>query len=263
MASPERFGYEWHKYNSIDPNYELQFRRWIGPLAESDFRGKKILDAGAGMGRNSYWALQWGASSIVAFDFDERSVAAARRNLAECGRVTVLFKSIYDLNWEDEFDLAFSIGVIHHLDEPQKAIQNIARALKPGGQLLIWVYSKEGNKWLLRFIDPIRRHLTSRLPVPLVHALSYFLSIPLWAFVKIFHGPTPYLAQLSRFRFAHMHSIVFDQLIPRVANYWTREEALELLNIAELQDVRIHRPENLMGWTVIAVKRHKPQIYKM
>src|SRR5437879_4771872 len=106
MASAERFGYEWQKYNSIDPNYALQFRRWVGPLAENDFHGKRILDAGAGMGRNSYWALKWGAGSVVAFDFDERCVAAARRNLAGYARAKVLFKSIYDLNWENEFDLA-------------------------------------------------------------------------------------------------------------------------------------------------------------
>ncbi len=121
MSSEERFGYEWDKYSAIDPNYQLQFRRWVAPLTPPDFQDKTVLDAGCGMGRNSYWALRWGAEAVTAFDFDERSVRAARKNLQEFGdRARVIYKSIYDPQGEDEFDLVFSIGVIHHLEDLEK-----------------------------------------------------------------------------------------------------------------------------------------------
>ena len=60
MASEDRFGYEWDKYSDIYPDYEQQFLNWISPLDSEDFIGKDILDAGCGMGRNSYYALQYG-----------------------------------------------------------------------------------------------------------------------------------------------------------------------------------------------------------
>src|SRR3989338_4637337 len=111
MASSERFGYEWQKYPALTPDYEEQFRAWISPLGQEDFVGKSFLDAGCGMGRNSYWPLEWGAAKAVAFDFDRRSVDAASRNLSAFPQAQVMFKSIYDISWSSEFDVAFSIGV--------------------------------------------------------------------------------------------------------------------------------------------------------
>ena len=39
-------------------------------------------------------------------------------------------ESVYDLPFEDRFDLAFSIGVIHHLEHPERALEKMARALE-------------------------------------------------------------------------------------------------------------------------------------
>jgi len=255
MGSTERFGFEWQKYCQMDPNYKIQFEQWIYPLTEEDFKNKKVLDAGCGMGRNSYWAKKWGAKEVVAFDYDECSVKAARQTLREFNDVKVEFKSIYNIGWKNEFDIVFSIGVIHHLGDPQKAIKNLVQALKPGGKILIHVYSYEGNEWILRFVNPIRQCVTSKLPVGVVHFISYFASIPLWAFTKIFGGHGSYLKQLSSFKFWHVHSIVFDQLIPRIANYWRKEEARDLLtSFNNLKDIQIHYVNN-NSWTVLAKKK--------
>lgn len=254
MASENRFGFEWNLYSELDPQYELQFKNWVAPLGSADFNEKEILDAGCGMGRNSFWALKWGAKEVTAFDFDERSVAAARNNLKEFPNSQVVFKSIYNIDWHEKFDIAFSIGVIHHLEDPVWALKNMVNALKSGGRLLIWVYSYEGNEWIPRFVDPIRKHITSKLPVPIVHWLAYFCSIPLWLAIKIFRGPTPYLRQLSTFKFWHVHSIVFDQLIPTVANYWKKEEVVALFKQLPVENIQINHPPNGSGWTAIAVK---------
>lgn len=254
MSSEERFGYEWNKYSHLDKNYEAQFKNWVYPLTAEDFRNKKILDAGCGMGRNSYWSLKWGAKAVVAFDHDHRSVAVAQKNLKEFRNVEILYKNIYEITWENEFDLVFSIGVIHHLEKPKEALKSLVRALKPGGILLIWVYSYEGNEWIVKYINPIRKHFTSHLPLFIVHKISYFFSLPLWLFVKIFKGPTNYLKQLSTFKFWHIHSIVFDQLIPKIANYWRKEEVLRLVKDLNLQEININQPLNKCGWTLIGRK---------
>lgn len=252
MASSERFGYEWHRYSAMHPNYERQFRNWIGPLGPEDFSHKQVLDAGCGMGRNSYWPAKYGAERVVAFDMDERSLEAARRTLEPFPHASVVSASVYDIKWEGEFDIAFSIGVIHHLKDPVLALKNMRRAVKKGGTVLVWVYSYEGNEWIVRFVDPVRKNITSRLPLWLVHALSYIPSVPLWFFAKLFRGPTGYLKQISTFDFWHVHSIVFDQLIPEVANYWKKSEVERLFSECGFESVTIHEPSNKSGWTIVA-----------
>ncbi len=255
MASQERFGFEWNKYSELDPNYERQFKFWVNPLTENDFKNGDVLDAGCGMGRNSFWSLKWGAAKVMAFDFDRRSVSHAEKNLSSFTNAEVLFKSIYEIDWQNEFDVVFSIGVIHHLNDPRLAVSNLVRAAKPGATILLWVYSYEGNGWIVKYINPIRKYFTSKMPVGLVHILAYFFSVPLWIFVKIFRGPTQYFKQLAEFKFWHLHSIVFDQLIPEVANYWTKDEARDLFSGLNLESVQVFRPPNDCGWTVVAKKQ--------
>lgn len=238
----------------MDERYEAQFRNWTYPLTADDFRGKKILDAGCGMGRNSYWPLVWGAREAVAFDYDVRSVERAKKTLAAFPAARVEYRSIYEIPWQNEFDVVFSIGVIHHLTDPKKALRNLVAALTPGGRLLIWVYSFEGNEWIVRYVDPVRKYLTSKLPLPLVHFLSYGCSVPLFIFVKLLRGPSAYLRQLSTFKFWHVHSIVFDQLIPEVTNYWSKGEVTNLAKHIGLSEVEVHAPPNKLGWILLGRK---------
>ena len=254
MSSEHRFGYEWDKYAHMSENYEHQFKNWTAPIPQADWKGKDVLDAGCGMGRNSVWPMRYGAHSITAFDFDERSVARAKETLYDVPSANVCFKSIYDIDWDAQFDIAFSIGVIHHLRDPKLAVANMVRALRPNGKLLVWVYSYEGNEWIVRFVDPIRIHVTSKLPPAVVHALSYFCSIPLFLLVKLYTGENGYLKQLATFEFWHVHSIVFDQLIPDIANYWKKEEVRELVAGLPLSEVVVTAPANGSGWILTATK---------
>src|ERR1700726_4742345 len=61
-GSPDRFGYEWHRYAEMRPEYEEQFRNWTVHLGPEDWRGKFFLDVGCGTGRNSYWPMTYGAA---------------------------------------------------------------------------------------------------------------------------------------------------------------------------------------------------------
>ena len=252
MSSSERFGYEWDKYSSLSEykkNYRDQFLNWTFPLREEFYKGKKVLDAGCGMGRNAYWPLLWRASSLTAFEKDERSVTRAKENLKEFAHAKTEIRDIYDLPWRDEFDFAFSIGVIHHLKDPKRALTEIKKALRPGGEVLLWVYGSAGFEGILRILNPVRRYFTSKLPLPLLHALTYCVSIPFYyIFLKIFRPKKAYFRELSQFSFSHVHSIIFDQLLPDVANYYTEAEARNLLS--EFEGVTVTVPPNKNGWIV-------------
>ena len=139
-GSPDRFGYSWSIYSEILAEHREQFMRWTAALPHDVWKGAQILDAGCGIGRNTHWAMLEGAAGGVAFDIDDRSLAAARKNLTPYPTIEVRNHSIYDIPEENVFDVAFSIGVIHHLAEPEAALRQLTRAVKPGGYVLIWVY---------------------------------------------------------------------------------------------------------------------------
>jgi SAM-dependent methyltransferase len=238
-GSPERFGYEWHTYAAILPEYEEQFRRWLPFFAPDDWRGKRFLDVGCGMGRNSVWPIRYGAASGIAVDIDERSLAAARRNLESYSNMEVCKYSAYQLPWCDDFDIAFSIGVIHHLEFPERALDAMVRSTRPNGYVAIWVYGRENNGWLLWLLNPTRKILFSRLPIGLVHLISIFPAAVLWVALRTSLNRTAYFRLLRSFSFQHLRSIVFDQMLPRIANYWSKSEVESLMRDSGLKDIEL------------------------
>lgn len=254
LGSPERFGYSWDRFRELTPEQERQFRLWTAHLAPDDWKGKRFLDAGCGAGRNSCWPMSYGAASCVAVDLDERSLEAARRNLGPFSSATVRRCSIYDLDYENEFDIAFSIGVVHHLDNPSLAVRKLAQAAKPGGRVLIWVYGRENLGFYVNVLDPARKLFFSWMPLWLVRLLAYVPTAALWLLLKLGITPLAYLKLLKDFPFRHLHHIVFDQMLPRIANYWTREESTALLSAAGLKDVKAEWV-NQVSWSVIGTKR--------
>lgn len=253
-GSPDRFGYSWAIFHQILPQHREQFLRWTAAIPRESWRDARFLDAGCGIGRNSYWAMQESAASGVAYDIDERSLAAARHNLQTLPAVEVRSHSIYEPVEDDAFDIVFSIGVIHHLDDPDLALRQMVRAAKPGGQVMIWVYGRENMGWLVRLFDPIRKGLFSRMPLGLVYHLSLYATLALWLALRLGLGQLEYYRLLRQLTFAHLRAIVFDQMIPRIAHYWPRETVQGLLEKAGLKDIRLVHV-NEMSWSAAG---HKP-----
>lgn len=252
-GSPERFGYEWREYADLRPEHEEQFRRWTEPLGVESWHGRFFLDVGCGMGRNSVWPVRYGAAGGVAIDVDDRSLDSARRTLAEFHTVTVRKQSAYDIEDRDRFDVAFSIGVIHHLEFPERALAAMVRAVKPGGQVAIWVYGLENNEWIVTLLDPLRKALFSRLPIGFVHFLSGIPAAVLWLLLRTGFGRVEYFRLIRSFGFRHLRSIIFDQMLPKIANYWSRDQVEMLMKGAGLTDIDI-RWVNQMSWAAAGTK---------
>jgi SAM-dependent methyltransferase len=254
LGSPNRFGFSWDRFNDLSAEQERQFQCWTAPLnPETDWRGKRFLDVGCGAGRNSYWPMTYGAAGGMAIDMDDRSLAAAQRNLRAFPSVKVDKQSAYDLNMYNEFDLTFSIGVIHHLAAPEKALRNMMVATKPGGKVLVWVYGYENMEFYVNVLDPLRKVLFSKMPLGFLRTCAHIPSAALWLLLRLGFTPIEYFRLLKTFPYVHLHHIIFDQMLPQIANYWTGDEVRCLMQDAGLEDIQLTWV-NQMSWSAIGTK---------
>lgn len=112
--------------------------------------GSRVLDLGCAEGATLYHLGS--PQGAVGVDLFEDKLAFARGRLEGCEFVKA---SAYELPFESaRFDHVIVRDVIHHLDEPDRAMVEIARVLSPGGRVDV--------------LEPCRNN-----PLILVHALSH------------------------------------------------------------------------------------------
>jgi ubiquinone/menaquinone biosynthesis C-methylase UbiE len=105
----------------------------LGLLDESWVVG----DLGCGTGQIAE-ALSAFVGRVVAVDDSPAMLAAARRRLAGRESVEVRGGALEALPIGDgELDAAVLFLVLHYLEEPERALAEVARVLKPGGRLLV------------------------------------------------------------------------------------------------------------------------------
>ena len=127
------------------------------------FEGASCLDAGCGGGRGSLFMAGHGAASVDAIDVSSRNVATAERNAAALGfsNIVATEGSIEQLPYETgSFDVVWCYGVVHHTANPDKCLSELARALKIGGRMVLFVYGTGGILWYVvyrarRFVDGV------------------------------------------------------------------------------------------------------------
>lgn len=254
----EAFGYEWTRYSELADRYRKQFTDWLRPVTPDFFRGKAVLEGGCGKGRHTALAAEFGARDVVALDLSD-AVDAAFANTRHLDNVHVVQADLNHPPVHAHFDYAFSIGVLHHLPEPEKGFSALVSRLKPGGAMSAWVYGREGNGWIVHGVTPVREHVTSHLPHALLDLLSAAVTVPLWLGTKMLYGPTQgsalgkklpyreYLSYIAPFPFREQRSIVFDHLVAPVAYYLTRGEFEAWYARAGLQGVVIEH-HNSNSW---------------
>jgi ubiquinone/menaquinone biosynthesis C-methylase UbiE len=109
---------------------------------------KKILDAGCGEGRFSRYFIE-NKANITSMDFSEEYIRLAKKNLKK-GRFVI--GSVTNLPFKDNsFDFIFSVDVLQHVPDLEKAIKEFFRVLRKGGALIIVDKNKFGlhKKYLI------------------------------------------------------------------------------------------------------------------
>ncbi|MFI5453869.1 MAG: class I SAM-dependent methyltransferase [Isosphaerales bacterium] len=169
------FGRQWNRYDVARPEEdEATFKVKTG-VSSSDLAGRLVLDAGCGGGRYTRLAGGYGAR-VIGVDLS----AAVTKAAALCAflpQVLILQADLLDLPLaEAAFDLVYSIGVLHHTPDPRRAFEEIARRVKPGGRLAVWMYRRNTppQEWLNSGLRGVTMHLSARMLEAICVALGAF-----------------------------------------------------------------------------------------
>jgi|SRR6185369_1473117 len=111
------------------------------------YKGKAVLCIGDGSGIDATEFARAGALVHV-IDLSEKAVDLTRKHFVEARTngpgmscdVGDARELPYDAGM---FDVAYSFGVVHHIDRASKAVSEIARVLKHGGEFIGMVYHRE------------------------------------------------------------------------------------------------------------------------
>lgn len=168
------FDYEWSSFSRVGtPELGRLFELYFDLVPASAFEASHVvIDVGCGAGRWAYEVARRGPR-VIAIDLGF-SVDIARKNTAALGRVGCVQADVHHLPLAPgTADWAYSLGVLHHVAEPRRALNEIVKSVRRGGHVLLYLYYALDNRGALyrlcfHLADFLRRAL-SRSPRPVVY----------------------------------------------------------------------------------------------
>ena len=254
------FGYEWTHFNNPEPSGSTNFNDYFEGFDLASLAGRTVLDAGCGMGRHARQTAAH-AGHVVAVDFSA-AIEQAARNTAARQNVTPVQADLTKLPLrENAFDFVYSLGVLHHIADTEGTLAGLARLVKPGGRMRIYLYWKRtGVIGALLSLVTAARLVTTRLPFPVLRALCWLLSVVLFALVIV---PYRLLASVgvglenwplfiyARYPFNVLYNDQFDRFSAPLEKRYSPDEVRALMASAGLTQVSV-RP--CFGWIADGTK---------
>jgi 2-polyprenyl-3-methyl-5-hydroxy-6-metoxy-1,4-benzoquinol methylase len=136
---------------------------------ESLLEKANIMEAGCGTGNTLIkLAESYSESTFTGVDMTTNSLKIARENAAQKGLKNIVFieENILNLDLSKKFNVLFCIGVLHHLEDMNKGLENLVKHIEDNGYLVLWLYGKYGrfrlnlNQFMLetlfKNVDPLK-----------------------------------------------------------------------------------------------------------
>jgi SAM-dependent methyltransferase len=261
------FGEQWTAYPDNSGYYgsSALFADVWGPLlAEITVRGRRIAEIAAGRGRYVNVLLDAGAEHVVAIEPSDAMQVVKANTAARADRITYLNVTGDRIPQDASLDYVFSIGVLHHIPAPLPVLVAARGALKPGGRFCAWLYGAEGNALYLAAVNTLRA-IATRVPNRLVVGMVWLLYWPLRAYIAAARRlPLPlrgYMTEvLGRLDHDKIRVVIYDQLRPSYARYYTREQVEHLFAAAGYTDIRLHHRHGY-SWSVCASNPGDPGVH--
>jgi ubiquinone/menaquinone biosynthesis C-methylase UbiE len=267
------FGKEWEKFNFIEERHDVslkeQFSRYFALIDENWLSNNvtEAADFGAGSGR---WTDQLLPKvkfihviepSLEAFKILESKFSGSDKiHLHNC---TIENSGIAD----NSLDFAMSLGVIHHIEDSQDALNKIFRTLKPAGVFLGYLYYRLDNKpYLYRLIwrlsDFIRKFISSMpfriksVTCDLIAILVYFPLARSSKIMNLIGLPTSNipLHQYADLPLYMMRNDSLDRFGTSLEKRYSQPEIIQMLLKAGAKEDSIKFSDQEPFWTFVAEK---------
>jgi SAM-dependent methyltransferase len=260
------FGFQWLCFSEMSTDFKENFLNYVYPAKADFFAGKLGLDAGCGFGRHIYNAALLSAR-MVGLDFSD-AIEASRRNTDMLKNVSLVKGDIFTPPFsENSFDFVYSIGVLHHLPEPERGFRTLLRLVKDGGSIFIWVYSD--TRKFTNFIIEVLRVFTTRIPLPILKIICFIFAILDYAVISIAKALSKIVSLkmflekvlfervkiYMRYPFQVIYADWFDRLSAPIRFYYNRSDLERWFKDAGLQNIIIS-PTGKYGWRAYGEKRN-------
>jgi len=253
------FGYQWTVFGRMVCDFRMNFLNYVHPLTSGDFAGRLGLDVGCGFGRHIFNAAGLGAE-MVGVDLS-RAIDVAARNTKELAGVHLIQADLYRLPLRPgTFDLVYSLGVLHHLPDPQGGFEAIVQQAKPNGHVAVWLYST--SRRFTNIALEAARFVARRLPLPVLKGLAYLAAAIDWGGFILPYKCASRLPGLGRivdrltlsrvkiysaYPFQVAAADWFDRLSAPIRYYYRREDVERWFREAGLTRIQVS-PTGLYGW---------------
>lgn len=218
-----------------------------------------ILDAGCGEGIDLSMVALDPRCEVIGVELSDGGVETSLARTRGLERAHVVQGDLLRIPIADAtFDGAYSYGVVHHTPDPPRAVREIARTLKPGAPLLLYVYEDFSDRslgWRVALaVANSARLVTTKLPPRLLMRICRLLSPIVWLFLTV---PSRHFRWASRFPYRHgttpssMSGDLYDRLSAPIEKRYSKEGAAALAASAGLQ---VERVAARRGWMVYATK---------
>jgi ubiquinone/menaquinone biosynthesis C-methylase UbiE len=132
----------------------------------ADWAGRDVLEAGCGIATDGLNFARCGAR-YTGVDFSRSAIELARRRFEMEGVAgRIIPGSVTQLPVQDRSqDLVYSNGVIHHIPDTQRVVNEMYRVLRPGGRAIVMIYHRASLNYHVN-IMLVRRALVLALMAP-------------------------------------------------------------------------------------------------
>jgi SAM-dependent methyltransferase len=250
---------EWlEQWKMLQDDELFLFKDWIAPVTLDEFRGKEVLECGCGGGQHTSFVSPY-VSKIWAVDLNTTEVARERNR--DNHNITFIEADIAKMDLGRQFDIVFSIGVVHHTDDPDKTFENMKKHTRKGGKTIVWVYSKEGNWMVEKMVEPVRKAFLTRMSrkglLSLSRITTFFMYLPIYTVYLLPLRFLPFYEYFQNFRklsFYRNTLNVFDKLNAPQVDFVSRERIGKWFNESEYENVHINSYKGV-SWSGSGIKK--------